>query len=144
MREVVHHPGSVVVAPYQEGEIVLLRQYRPAVGEWLYELPAGKRDVPGEDPAVTAGRECEEEVGLAPGRLTLLARFYNSPGFLDEHSWLYLAEDLVPVPARPQGAEEAAAEVVHMPLERALQLADEGGIVDAKTLIGIYRLGLMR
>jgi ADP-ribose pyrophosphatase len=139
VREVVHaHDGSVVVLPYTGEAVVLLRQYRAPVDAVLYELPAGKRDVAGEDPADTARRECVEEVGLSPGRLTLLHTFYNSPGYSDEHSWLYLAEDLTPVAAVPQGPEEREAEIVHIPLERAMELVASGEIEDAKTIIGLY------
>lgn len=139
LREVVHaHDGSVVVLPYTGEEVVLLRQFRAPVDAVLYELPAGKRDVPGEDPAETARRECIEEVGLSPGRVTLLHTFYNSPGYSDERSWLYLAEDLTPVAARPQGPEESEAEIVHIALERAMELVATGEIQDAKTIIGLY------
>ena len=139
IREVVHaHDGSVVVLTYTGAGVVLVRQFRAPVGEVIWELPAGKRDVPGEDPAETARRECIEEVGLTPGRLTLLHTFYNSPGYSDERSWLYLAEDLTPVERDPQGAEERVAEVVEVPLDRALEMVGAGEIEDAKTIIGLY------
>ena len=139
VREVVHaNDGSVVVLPFTGDAVVLMRQFRAPVGEVLYELPAGKRDVPGEDPAHTAQRECIEEVGLYPGRLTLLHTFYNSPGYSDERSWLYLAEDLRPVERDPQGPEEHTAEVVHVPLDEALAMVASGEIEDAKTIIGLY------
>ena len=139
VREVVHaHDGSVVVLPYTGDQVVLVRQFRVPVGEELYELPAGKRDVPGEDPAETARRECVEEVGLSPGRLTLLHTFYNTPGYSDERSWLYLAEELTPVDRDPQGAEERTAEIVYLPLEQALEMVASGDIEDAKTIIGLY------
>ena len=139
VREVVHaHDGSVVVLPSIGDDVVLVRQFRAPVGDVIYELPAGKRDVPGEDPAETARRECIEEVGLEPGRLTLLHTFYNSPGYSDERSWLYLAEDLTPAGRDPQGAEERVADVVRVPLERALQMVASGEIEDAKTVIGLY------
>lgn len=139
VREVVHaHDGSVVVLPFTGDSVVMLRQFRAPVGAAIYELPAGKRDVPGEEPAVTARRECVEEVGLAPGKLTLLHTFYNTPGYSDERSWLYLAEDLEPVPARPQGPEEETAEVVTLTLEEAMELVAAGEIQDAKTIIGLY------
>ena len=79
-RDIVRHPGSVAVIPWDGRQVHLMRQYRAAVGAPLLELPAGKRDVPGEDPAETARRECVEEVGLLPGRLTLLHEAYTSPG----------------------------------------------------------------
>lgn len=138
-REVVHaHEGSVVVLPYTGTHVVLLRQFRAPVDAVIYEAPAGKRDVPGEDPAEAARRECREEAGLDPGRLTLLHTFFNSPGYSDEESWLYLAEDLTPVPANPQGPEESAAELVELTLREALDLVTAGEIRDAKTIIGLY------
>jgi 8-oxo-dGTP pyrophosphatase MutT (NUDIX family) len=118
----------------------LMRQYRAAVGAPLLELPAGKRDVPGEDPAETARRECVEEVGLLPRRLTLLHEAYTSPGFTDELTWVFLAEDLLPVPAAPQGIEEAAATTVAMSLDAALAALAAGEIRDAKTVLGLYAL----
>lgn len=139
IREYVRcHPGSVVVLPHTGSHVVMLRQFRAPVGEVVYELPAGKRDVAGEDPAETARRECIEEVGLLPGRLELLQVFYNSPGYSDEQTWLYLAEDLATVPSDPQGPEERAAEVVKLDLGEALDLVEAGAIKDAKTIIGLY------
>jgi ADP-ribose pyrophosphatase len=138
-REVVHaHDGSVVVLPYNGTGVVLLRQFRAAIDDVIYEAPAGKRDVAGEDPIDAARRECIEEAGLHPGRLSLLLTFYNSPGYSDEESWLYLAEDLTPVVADPQGPEESAAEVVELTLEDALARIGTGEIKDAKTIIALY------
>ena len=99
----------------------MVRQFRAAVDAELLELPAGKRDVHGEPTEVTAARELAEEVGRRAGRLELLARFYNSPGFTDELSWLYLAQDLTAVPIDRQGAEEQ-----HMTIEE-VALADGTG-----------------
>jgi ADP-ribose pyrophosphatase len=139
IREVVHaFDGSVVVLPFTGAHVILLRQFRAAVDAVIFEAPAGKRDVPDEDPAETARRECVEEAGFEPGRLTLLHRFYNTPGYSDEESWLYLAEDLTPVPAEPQGPEETAAEVVEISLQDALGLVVAGEIKDAKTIIALY------
>jgi ADP-ribose pyrophosphatase len=139
VREVVHaHDGSVVVLPFTGSHVIMLRQFRAPVDSVIFELPAGKRDVPGEDAADAARRECIEEVGLRPGRLTLLHAFYNSPGYSDEQSWLYLAEDLEPAQADPQGPEEVAAEVVEMTLDEALNRVATGEIQDAKTIIGLY------
>ncbi len=138
-REVVHaHDGSVVVLPFTGTHVIVLRQFRAPIDAFIYEAPAGKRDVPGEDPADAARRECIEEVGLDPGKLTLLHRFYNSPGYSDEESWLYLAEDLTPAAASPQGPEESTAERVELTLEQAFELVASGEIKDAKTLIGLY------
>ena len=99
---------------------------------------------PGEDPAETARRECVEEVGLLPGRLTLLHQAYTSPGFTDELTWVYLAEDLTRVPAAPQGIEEEGATTVSLTLEAALAALGDGEIRDAKTILGLYALGVPR
>ena len=104
-RDIVHHPGAVVMVPYDErtGEVVFVRQYRAALDQALLEVPAGKRDVEGEPPEVTAVRELAEETGLEAGSWQLVGRFYNSPGFSDEESWCYLARDLRAVPDEPSG-----------------------------------------
>jgi ADP-ribose pyrophosphatase len=137
-RDIVHHPGAVVVVPLTAGETVLMvRQFRAAVGADLLEIPAGKRDVQGEPTEVTAARELAEEVGRRAGRLELLARFYNSPGFSDELSWLYLARDLTEVPESRQGAEEQHMTVEEVALANVPALIRSGEIVDAKTIIGL-------
>ena len=137
LRDIVLHPGAVAIVPVIDGDVLLYRQYRAATGGWLLEVPAGKLDIAGESPAEAAGRECEEEVGFRAGRLTLLAEFYTAPGFCDEYMWLYLAEDLHPVPARPAGREEEVAEVVRLPLAEAMEMVTSGRIHDAKTIIGL-------
>lgn len=138
-REIVHHPGAVVVVPVLgDGRTALLvRQFRAAVGAELLELPAGKRDVDGEGPEETAGRELEEEVGMRAGRIRGLARFYNSPGFTDEYSYLYLAQDLTPCATDPQGIEEAYLGKEEVSLEAVPALVAGGEIVDAKTILGL-------
>ena len=137
-RQIVHHPGAVVVVPLLDPEtVVLVRQFRAAVGGELLELPAGKRDVDGEPPETTAGRELAEEIGFRPGRLHLLARFYNSPGFSDELSHLYLAEDLEPVGREAAGIEEGHMSVHEVDLDEVPGLIARGEIIDAKTIIGM-------
>lgn len=137
-RDLVHHPGAVSVVPVtDDGHAVLVRQYRAVVDEHLLEIPAGKRDVAGEAPEATARRELAEEVGLAAGRLEPLARFYNSVGFSDELSYVFLGLDLTEVGRDTQGIEEE-----HMTIER-VALADvpamvaDGRLLDAKTIIGL-------
>lgn len=136
-REVVRHPGAVVVVPVAPPTALLVRQYRAAIGDYLLELPAGKRDVPGEPGEETARRELREEMGLQAERLTLAARFYNSPGFSDEMSLCYLAEGLTSTEAEPQGPEESDSTVVEVSLEEVSSLIASGRIVDAKTIIGL-------
>ena len=137
-REVVRHPGAVVVVPMVGPTVALLvRQYRAAVGAELLELPAGKRDVAGEPTEVTAERELVEEVGRRPGNLELLGRFYNSPGFCDEHTWLYLATELTEVPCDRQGLEEQAMTVEEVRLGDLGRLVRSGELRDAKTIVGL-------
>lgn len=137
-REIVRHAGSVAIVPFTGSEVVLIRQYRPAVERWLYEIPAGKMDVEGEDPAQTAIRECVEETGLRPGKVQQLHEFYNSPGFLDEHTFLFWGSELEQVERAPQGAEERHAEIVKMTMQDVEESLEAGEIVDAKTIIGLY------
>ena len=136
-RHVVHHPGAVVVVPVIDDEAILVRQWRVAAGRELLEVPAGKRDVEGEPPAVTANRELEEEVGYHAGRLELLCEFYNSPGFCDEYTYLFLATELE---ARTRGAvsaEEAAMSIERVPLTEVDALIRDRELVDAKSIIGL-------
>lgn len=139
-REVVHHPGAVVVVPVTEGGSValLVRQYRAALDADLLELPAGKRDVSGEDPMVTAGRELAEEVGMRAGSLRRLAEFHNSPGFCDEHSILYLATDLEPCEPSAHGVEEEYMTIEAVVLDEVDAMVDAGLITDAKTIVGLH------
>jgi ADP-ribose pyrophosphatase len=138
-RDLVRHPGAVSVVPVvRGGEVLMVRQYRAAVETELLEIPAGKRDVAGEPPEETARRELIEEVGMRPGRLELLAEFYNSPGFCDERSFVFLALDLEPVgPADPQGPEEQVMTVERVALADVPRMIQTGAIVDAKSIIGL-------
>lgn len=137
-REVVRHPGSVSVVPVTAaGEVVLVRQFRGAIDQAVLEIPAGKRDVPGEAPELTAERELAEEVGLRAGRLELLARFHNSIGFSDELSFVYLGTDLTEVPVDLQGVEEQHMEVERIALAEVPDLIASGALTDAKTIIGL-------
>ena len=143
-RVVVRHPGAVCVVAVHDGDVLLINQYRAPVDEMLLELPAGKLDVEGEDPAVAAVRELEEEIGFTAGSVELLVSFYTGPGFTDELIHLYVADDLTPVEARPHGVEEEAAEVVRVPLGRAMDMIAEGQIRDAKTILGLQAALLAR
>ncbi|MFM7069364.1 MAG: NUDIX domain-containing protein [Actinomycetes bacterium] len=138
IRDVVRHPGAVSVVPLREdGTVVLVRQYRAAVDQFVLEIPAGKRDVAGEPPEQTAARELAEEVGLAASEWTQLAVFHNSIGFSDELSTVFLARGLSDVPMDRQGVEESFLEVVEMPLDAAVAAVHAGTITDAKTVIGL-------
>lgn len=137
VRSVVRHPGAVVVVPLLDDAVVMIRQFRVAAGRPLLELPAGKLDVAGEPLEEAARRECEEEIGYRPGRLRHLSAFWNSPGFTDEHTTVFLATDLEPVARAPHGPEEETSEVVVLPVDEIVDLLDSGGIDDGKSLIGL-------
>jgi ADP-ribose pyrophosphatase len=136
-RHVVHHPGAVVVVPVDGDDALLVRQYRVATGGVILEVPAGKRDVPGEAPEVTAARELGEEIGRRAGRLELLCEFFNTPGFCDEYTYLYLATELAEVPRQAVSAEEAHLVIERVPLAAVDDLIARREIVDAKTIIGL-------
>ncbi|KLT72434.1 ADP-ribose pyrophosphatase [Neisseria arctica] len=136
-RVVVRHPGAAcVLAVTAEDKAVLVRQWRYAVGKPLLELPAGKLDIAGEDPAECALRELAEETPYTAERVKLLHTFYTAPGFCDEKMYLYLAEG-VREGSELETDEDEFTETVLMSREevRAALLNDE--IADAKTLIGL-------
>jgi ADP-ribose pyrophosphatase len=134
--EIVRHPGSVVLLPIPEpGKIILIRQYRYTIDRWIWELPAGSLK-PGENPDHAAARECEEEIGLAPGRVIKLRGYYPTPGFCDEVMNYYRCEDLRP-PAPDSTARKDDDEEIEpktFTLEEARALIASGEIVDLKTL----------
>ena len=137
-REIVEHPGAVaVVAVDDDGTVVLERQYRAALDRNLLEIPAGKRDVAGEPPREAARRELVEETGFDARNWVKLASFYNSPGFTDEFTMLFLATGLVEVGANLQGPEEEAMEVVRVPLASTWELIASGELTDAKSILGL-------
>jgi ADP-ribose pyrophosphatase len=136
-REIVRHPGAAAVVPLKDGEVLLVRQNRHAVGADLLEIPAGKLDVPGEDPLQCARRELREETGYVAGVFVALGVFYSSPGFTDERFYLYLATELEQVDPPPShdGGEPISAEWLR--LEAAVDAVTTGKIVDAKTALGL-------
>ncbi len=136
-RDIVRHPGAVCVVPVDGDDVVLVRQYRAAVEKDLLEIPAGKRDVVDEPPVLTARRELAEEVGLRADEMVPLATFYNSVGFSDEYSHVFLATGLHPVPLDRQGPEEAHMTIERVPLDEVAAAVSAGRIVDAKTIIGL-------
>jgi len=137
-RDVVRHPGAVSVVPLLETEeVVLVSQFRAPLQRTLIEIPAGKRDVAGEEPALTAQRELAEEVGLQANSLTKLLVFHNSVGFSDEESHVYLGQDLSEVPSDRQGVEEENMEILRVPLDEAISMVYSGEITDGKTVIGL-------
>jgi ADP-ribose pyrophosphatase len=141
-REIVRHPGAAAVVPLKDGAVLLVKQNRHAVGADLLEIPAGKLDVPGEDPVECARRELREETGYVAGTLESLGAFYSSPGFTDERYYLYLATELEqvdPVPDHDNG-EPISAEWLR--LDAAVDAVTSGRIVDAKTALGLLLVRL--
>jgi 8-oxo-dGTP pyrophosphatase MutT (NUDIX family) len=138
-REVVHHPGAVAVVPVLDDgrTVVLVRQYRSALDAQVLEVPAGKCDVDGEAPEVTAGRELEEEVGYRARHLERLCVIHNSPGFSDERVVIFLADRLEAGTATPHGEEEQHMAVEHVSLADADALIADGHVTDAKTVVGL-------
>ena len=137
-RDIVHHPGAVAVVPlHDDGTVVLVRQYRAPLDRMMLELPAGKRDVAGEPPEVTAGRELVEEVGLRSSELEFLVAFHNSVGFSDEECIVYIGRGLSDAPLDHDGIEEEFMQVVRLPLDEAVAMIGTGEITDAKTVIGL-------
>ena len=143
--ELVRHAGSVVLIPVTDnGGILLVRQYRPAVREAVWELPAGRVES-GEDVREAALRECREETGLIPARLDRLGQFLATPGFCDERLTVFRASGL-----REPTAEDPAAQadededmvVEAFSRERLNSMVTSNAIVDLKTVAGLTLLGL--
>lgn len=141
-REVVRHRGSAAcLAVHGDGSLVLVRQYRHAVRSDVWELPAGRID-PGESPENGARRELEEEVGLRPARIELMARFWTTPGFCDEELHIYRASELTVVPTRPDPDERI--ETRRVSLEEARAMIARGEVRDGKTLVALLLEGERR
>jgi len=145
--EVIRHPGSVVIVPVTEtGEVVLVRQYRHAIARYAWELPAGSLK-PGENPESAAVRECHEEVGVIPARVSFLGAYFPTPGYCDEEMHFYEATGLRPPDdgdeaARPDEDEDIEAKAFTPEAVRAM-MAD-GRIVDLKTVAGLTLARLLR
>lgn len=135
--EIVHHPGGAAALALDEEErVCLIRQYRHAANGWLWELPAGKLG-PGEDPRVAVQRELREEAGLRAKEWKSLGLMVSSPGVFTEIIHLFLARQLST--GKPDPEEHEVIEVHWLPLSQALAWAVSGEVVDAKTLIGLFR-----
>jgi ADP-ribose diphosphatase len=135
VRDMIHHPGSAVILPvFSDGRILMIRQYRLAAGAEIWELPAGTMDR-GETPIQTARRELDEETGYRSARWRQLAAFYPSPGLIAEKMNLFLARDVRPGQAHPEGDEQISVHSFRMP--ELLRMIRAGKIIDAKSLVGL-------
>jgi ADP-ribose pyrophosphatase len=141
--EIVRHPGSVVLIPVTDGgDIVLVKQYRPAIGRWAWELPAGTLK-PGEDPREAAVRECHEEIGMIPGALENLGTFFPTPGYCDEEMTFYRLSGLrepTDEDEEAQPDEDEDIEAVAYTLEQIRQMIASNEIIDLKTVAGVALL----
>ncbi|MEP7119151.1 MAG: NUDIX hydrolase [Acidobacteriota bacterium] len=141
--DVVRHPGSVVLLPMPApDQLVLIRQYRYAVDRFIWEVPAGSLDS-GEDPLAGAARECEEEIGLVPGRLERLGALLPTPGFCDEVMTFYRCTELR-APAADSTAQQDEDEVIEprtFALDEVRRMIASGEIIDMKTVAGVAMLG---
>lgn len=138
--EIIRHPGSVVIVPITtRNEIILVRQYRPAIGRWAWELPAGSLK-PGEEVERAARRECQEEIGLIPDGIERLGSYFPTPGYCDEEMTFCKATGL-----RTPGAEDEEAhqdedediEARAFTREELRQMIAAGDVIDLKTIAGL-------
>lgn len=138
VREIAEHPGGAVAVPVMDdGTLLLVRQYRYPMKQYMLELPAGKLS-PGEDPMVCAARELEEETGYTADKLTKLTSIYTTPGFCDELLHLYLAQGLKKSPTGQKLEEgELSLTVERVPFAKAVSMIEKGELVDSKSICGI-------
>jgi len=146
-RDVVRHSGSVVILAIDNTKskkdplVLLERQYRHAAGQYMWELPAGRKE-PDESPLPGAKRELIEETGYRARYWSKLVRFYPSPGFMGEWMQIYLAEGLTLGQAQPE--EDEYIECRMVPLSEALRWIETNKIVDGKSIIGLLHYDRFR
>ena len=142
--EIVRHDGSIVLLPItSDGQVLLVRQYRHAVGRFLWELPAGSLEQD-EDPSAAAARECHEELGLIAGRLQALPTLYPTPGFCTETMTFFRATELrSPRPGDTEAHqdEDESIEVGSFTTAEIRDMIARGEIADLKTVAGMLLLG---
>ena len=142
MREVVHHHGGACIMPVTDkDEIYMVRQFRYALGEELWELPAGKLEA-GEDPFEAARRELEEECGRTAGEYTSLGCLYPTMGYDREKIYIWIARGLHS--SHQHLDVDEFLDVHKVPFQQALQMVLDNTIRDSKTVAGILRYALMR
>lgn len=142
-REVVEHPGGVVILPIDhDGRVIVVRQYRYAMGQVMTELPAGKLEADErDDPASAALRELREEIGAIPGSFESLGALCSSPGIFTEKLYLYLARDLRFTAPEPDEGE--FLEIERVPFDTLTEQILRGEITDAKTVAAVLKARLL-
>lgn len=134
VREIIEHSGGACVLYVKEGKVLLVRQYRYAYGESLYELPAGKLEI-GEDPKNAALRELEEEAGVLAEELRLLCVMYPTPGYTNEKIYIYQAVSGKETAISPD--EDEFLDVEYLPLDKVKEMLKNGEIRDGKTIVAL-------
>lgn len=138
--EVIRHPGAAAIVPMKDdGTVILIRQFRHAVGGFIYEIPAGKLH-PGEDPRDCAARELEEEIGYRASSFELLTSIFTAPGFADEVIHIYKGTGLTR--GRQKLDHDEVLNVVELPIEKAIDQIQDGTIRDGKTIVGLQAVYL--
>jgi ADP-ribose pyrophosphatase len=134
-RDIIVHPGSVVVLPvFPNGRVLLIRQYRHSIGEFLWELVAGRKEL-SETPVSAARRELIEETGYAAKRFRKLMRVVPTPGFVNEWMWIFAAEGLTQGAAHPEEDEKITSRI--FTLKQAEKMIERGTLRDAKSICGL-------
>ena len=138
-REIISHKGSAVIVPvFADQTVALVKQYRHAAEKYLLEIPAGSLDGD-ETPETGARRELEEEIGVTAGKIEKLTEFYVSPGFLTEKMHVFLATDLTETQQNLEADE--LIEIEKLTFSQAFEKIKNGGIEDAKTIVGLILAG---
>jgi len=134
VRDVVDHPGAVAIVAIDDGEMVLIRQFRYSTRSEILEIPAGTLEVD-EDPYACAVRELQEETGYAASNWSKLLSAYVAPGYSNEIIHIYVAEGLTVIGSSPE--EDESIKVERYPFEKVLEMIESNEIKDAKTITGV-------
>lgn len=139
--EIIRHPGGAAALPVlPDGRVLLIRQFRPAIGRMIYEIPAGRLE-PGESASCCAGRELMEEAGYSAAQMLSLGGLWSTVGFCDEYIHLFLARDLAPV--KQDLEPDEIIELCPMTLAEALEQVVHGEILDSKTQLALLRFQMI-
>jgi len=138
VREKITHPGAVAIVPLDaDGNVLMVRQYRLAADQVMLEIPAGTLEL-GEDPAVCAVRELQEETGYRPGKLEAVGGIFAAPGYTTEFIHLFFATDLIE--SRLPGDADEFIEVERVPLSQAIAWVMDGTLIDGKSVSGLLKV----